>query len=391
MKQFDTIEDAISDIRSGKMVVVVDDEDRENEGDLIMAASKVTAKSVNFMAKEGRGLVCVPLTEEFTHRLGLGPMVLNNTDRIKTNFTVSVDLKEGTTTGISMSDRARTIKALTDKERQPNDFTRPGHVFPLEARKGGTLVRAGHTEAAVDLAHLAGLPPVGVVCEIIKDDGEMARLPELQSFCEKHGLRLITIRDLIAYRNRKEKTVSRIAETVLPTKYGDFQLIAYRSVFDKVEHIALVKGDVAGKGPVLTRVHSNCLTSEVFGSLRCDCGFQLDQALRLISKKGRGVCLYMRQFGRGIMDDDGMERPNGDIHEGKGRDLRDYGIGAQILADLGLHELQLLTNNPHKIVGLEGFGIHIQERVSLEVKPNRNNRRSLRTKKSVFGHLLEHV
>lgn len=398
---FDAIEEAIKDIKSGGMVVVVDDEDRENEGDLVMAASKVTPKSVNFMAKEGRGLICVPLSEDKARRLDLGPMVMKNTDRISTNFTVSVDCKTGTTTGISMSDRAKTIKMLSSDRARPNDFSRPGHIFPLIAREGGVLVRAGHTEAAVDLAELAGLAPVGVVCEIIKDDGEMARLPELRKFAKKHQLRIISIQDLIAYRRTKEKVVERITEAILPTEYGEFELRGYRSLVDGKEHLALIKGDISGENPVVTRVHSECLTGEVFHSQRCDCGPQLDQALKVISTMGRGVFLYMRQEGRGIglmnkikaykLQDEGLDTAEANVQLGFQADLREYGIGAQILADIGLKNIHLLTNNPRKIVGLEGFGIHIEKRIPIEIKPNRNNRRYLRTKKSVFGHLLENV
>lgn len=398
---FDRIEDAIKDIKSGKMVVVVDDEDRENEGDLVMAASKITPKSVNFMAKEGRGLICVPLTDEIAQRLDLGPMVLKNTDPISTNFTISVDLRNGTTTGISMSDRAKTIKGLSSAKAKPNDFTRPGHIFPLKARKGGVLVRAGHTEAAVDLAQLAGLPPVGVLCEIIGENGEMSRLPELRKFAKKHALKIISIADLIAYRRTKEKVIERITDAILPTDYGEFEVRGYRSLLDGKEHLALIKGDISGDKPVVTRVHSECLTGEVFHSQRCDCGAQLDRALKIIGKMRRGVFLYMRQEGRGIgllnkiraykLQDEGFDTAEANERLGFKSDLREYGIGAQILADLGLTTIHLLTNNPRKIVGLEGFGIHVDKRIPLEIRPNRNNRKYLRTKKSVFGHLLENV
>ncbi|HID07575.1 MAG TPA: GTP cyclohydrolase II, partial [Armatimonadetes bacterium] len=336
-----------------------------------------------------RGLICVPLTEGVAQRLDLGPMVLKNTDPISTNFTVSVDYRNGTSTGISMSDRAKTIKALSDAKAQPNDFTRPGHIFPLKARKGGVLVRAGHTEAAVDLAELAGLPPVGVLCEIIDENGEMSRLPELRKFAKKHQLKLICIKDLIAYRRKEEKVIECITDAVLPTEYGEFELRGYRSLIDGKEHLALIKGDITGDQPVVTRVHSECLTGEVFHSQRCDCGPQLDHALKIIGKMGRGVFLYMRQEGRGIgllnkiraykLQDAGLDTAEANVELGVKPDLREYGIGAQILADLGLTKIHLLTNNPRKIVGLEGFGIHIDKRIPLEIKPNRNNRKYLRT------------
>ena len=395
---FNTIEEAIAEIKAGRMVVVVDDEDRENEGDLVMAAEKVTPEAVNFMIRHGCGLVCVPLTAERLEQLDLPQMVSHNTDSHQTAFTVSVDAA-AVTTGISAYERAETIRALVDPATGPSDLRRPGHIFPLQAREGGVLRRAGHTEAAVDLAKLAGLPPAGVICEILNEDGTMARVPQLEEFCRQYGLKMITIADLIQYRLKKEKLVWRSAQANLPTAYGNFRLIAYENSVDQQVHIALVKGEIDPEKPVLVRVHSQCLTGDVLGSLRCDCGNQLRQAMKKIEENGSGVLLYMCQEGRGIglmnklrayeiQDKENKDTVEANEALGFPADLRDYGIGAQILADLGVRQIRLLTNNPRKIKGLEGHGLKIVERVPLEVPPCSYNSKYLATKKHKLGHLL---
>ena len=394
---FNTIEEAIEEIRRGKMIIVVDDEDRENEGDLLMAAEKATPAAINFMAKHGRGLICVPMTGDRLDELGIGLMVGNNTDSQGTAFTVSVDGKEATT-GISAHERAATVMTLINQKSGPHDIRRPGHIFPLRYRDGGVLRRAGHTEAAVDLAKLAGFAPAGVICEIMNDDGTMARVLELVSFAEKHGLKMITVAALIAYRKHHERVVERVAEALLPTKYGQFAMYAYESQFDKLCHVALVKGDVAGKENVLVRVHSECLTGDALGSLRCDCGDQLSTSLRKIEAEGEGVVLYMRQEGRGIglankirayeLQDQGSDTVEANALLGFAPDMREYGIGAQILADLGLTTIRLLTNNPSKRAGLEGYGLRIVDRVPLEIQANQFNKKYLTIKKSKMGHLL---
>ncbi len=401
MPKFNNIKKAISDLRDGKMIIVIDDEDRENEGDLIMAADKVNKESINFMAKEGRGLICTPLTEDRANRLQFRPMVENNKEAHKCNFTVTVDYKKDTTTGISASDRTKTIQAIVSDTSDPDDFSKPGHVFPLIARNGGVLVRAGHTEAAVDLMKLADLTPVGVICEISRDDGEMARGDELRNFAKKHDLDIITIKDLIEYRRTREKLIERSAETFLPTRYGEFKMVVYKSSVDEKEHIALVKGEVDGKKDILVRVHSECITGDLFGSLRCDCGDQLEVALEKISKSKRGVLLYMRQEGRGIglvnklkcynLQDEGLDTVDANERLGFDGDLRDYGIGAQILYDLGVTSFDLMTNNPSKVVGLEGHGLEIIKRIPIEIKPTDRNRNYLKTKKQKMGHILKNV
>jgi 3,4-dihydroxy 2-butanone 4-phosphate synthase / GTP cyclohydrolase II len=393
-----TIEEALEDLRSGRMVVVIDDDDRENEGDVVMAAEKVTPEAVNFMTRHARGLICVPMNADRLDALGLDMMVQQNTAPHGTAFTVSVDYLIGTTTGISVHDRAATIRALADPEARPGDFGRPGHIFPLRGAEGGVLRRAGHTEAVLDLMKLAGLRPVGALCEVLDDDGHMARRSRLQRFSEEHGIRIITIRDLIAYRYRNDKLVSRLVTTDLPTRYGRFTLHLYTSRADGKEHLALVKGDIATGGPVLVRVHSQCLTGDVLGSLRCDCGDQMAEALRRIEKEGRGVFLYMRQEGRGIgltnklrayaLQDKGLDTVEANEALGFPPDARDYGVGAQILADLGLKEIRLLTNNPRKRVGLESYGIRIVEQIPILIEPNASNRRYLETKRTKLGHLL---
>ncbi|MED0675047.1 bifunctional 3,4-dihydroxy-2-butanone-4-phosphate synthase/GTP cyclohydrolase II [Aneurinibacillus thermoaerophilus] len=394
---FHSIEEAIQDLKNGKPVIVVDDEDRENEGDFIALAEKTDAAMINFMVTYGRGLVCVPITEERAAELKLELMVDRNTDAYGTAFTVSIDEKT-TTTGISAHERAQTVQALLDPASKPEDFRRPGHIFPLIARKGGVLRRAGHTEAAVDLARLCGAYPAGVICEIMNEDGTMARVPDLVRIAAKHGLKMITIEELIRYRMRFDKLVRREVEVELPSEYGHFRMVAYTNDTDDKEHVALVKGDIHPDVPTLVRVHSECLTGDVFGSFRCDCGPQLHAALRQIEEEGRGVLLYMRQEGRGIglinklkaykLQEQGLDTVEANEKLGFPADLREYGIGAQILADLGLGQIRLLTNNPRKIKGIEGYGLCVVERVPLQMEVVEANERYLRTKKSKLGHLL---
>ena len=395
--KFNTIEEAIEDIRKGKMIVVVDDEDRENEGDLVIAAEKVTPHIINFMVKNGGGLICLPLTLERLEELHIERMVAKNTDPNKTAFTVSIDASE-CTTGISAHERALTVKKVLDPKAIAKDFTRPGHIFPIEYKEGGVLVRAGHTEASIDLAKLAGLYPAGVICEIMNEDGTMARVPELMKYVKKHNLKFITIADLIIHRRKAETLVQRVSVVDMPTKYGDFTAYSYTSKISKENHLALVKGKVNDGAPVLVRVHSECLTGDVFGSLRCDCGEQLAEAMKRINMEGRGVFLYMRQEGRGIgfinkmkaysLQDEGMDTVEANHALGFPADLRDYGTGAEILADLGIKKIRLLTNNPKKISGIEGFGLEIVERISIQMHSNSRNLKYLKTKKEKMGHIL---
>ena len=394
-----SIPEAIEDIKAGKFIIIVDDEDRENEGDLAIAAEFVNAAAINFMAKHGRGLICMPMTGDRLDELKLPMMVNENTSKFTTAFTVSVEAKHDVTTGISAADRAATVKALIDPATKPDDIARPGHMFPLRAKEGGALVRAGQTEAIVDLTRLAGLKPAGVVCEIMNEDGSMARLPQLKVMAEHFGIKIVSVADLIAYRHHHEKLVHQVAEAKLPTVYGEFTAVAYKSDTDPAEHLALVMGDVATEEPVLVRVHSQCLTGEVFGSLRCDCGEQITLAMKNIAEEGRGVLLYMRQEGRGIgihnkikayaLQDKGMDTVEANLSLGFAPDLRDYGVGAQILAELGLHNIRLLTNNPKKVVGLESYGLKVLETVPIIASPNPYNAHYLETKRKKLGHILK--
>src|SRR5215213_8640406 len=397
---FSPVEDAIEDIRAGRMVVVCDDEDRENEGDLVMAAQFVTPEAINFMAKEARGLICLTLTPERCDEMGLDLMAAKNESAFETAFTVSIEAREGVTTGISAADRAHTIQVAIDPESSPRDLVQPGHIFPLKAKPGGVLERTGQTEAAVDLARLAGLNPAGVICEIMNDDGTMARVDDLVGYCERHGLKMITVADLIAYRRRHDKLVERVVTTRLPTAFGEFSVVGYRSLVDDKHHVAMVKGEVDGVNDVLVRVHSECLTGDVFHSLRCDCGEQLESALGMIEREGRGVLLYLAQEGRGIgllnklkaynLQDKGLDTVDANLELGLPVDLRDYGIGAQILVDLGLSSIRILTNNPKKIRGLEGYGLSVTEQIPIVHAPNPHNERYLEAKRDRLGHALHH-
>lgn len=394
---FHSIEEAVEDLKAGKIVIVVDDEDRENEGDFVALAEGITAESINFMVTHGRGLVCTPISEEIAVKLDLSPMVAANTDSHGTAFTISVD-HASTTTGISAQERAATVRELVNQDSVPSDFKRPGHIFPLIGKKGGVLRRAGHTEAAIDLAKMAGSKSAGVICEIMKEDGTMARVPELVELAKQHNMKLITIKDLITYRNKTEQMVKREVEINLPTEYGDFKAVGFSNILDNKEHVALVKGDISDGEAVLVRVHSECLTGDVFGSNRCDCGPQLHAALSQIEKEGRGVLLYMRQEGRGIglinkmkaykLQEEGLDTVEANEQLGFAPDLRDYGIGAQILKDLGINKMKLLTNNPRKIAGLKGYDLEVTERVPLQMPHNASNEDYLKTKKSKLGHML---
>ena len=400
--KFNTIEEALDDIKKGKMVILVDDEDRENEGDLTMAAEAVTPEAINFMATHGRGLICLSLTSERVEELQLPMMTTDNTSSFGTAFTISIEAKKGVTTGISAADRATTIKTAINPASGPEDLARPGHIFPLRARPGGVLQRTGQTEGSVDLARLAGLYPAGVICEIMNDDGTMSRVPHLMEFAKKFGLKIITVKDLIAYRVRKESLVRRVAVTKMPTSHGsDFTAILYANDIDQLNHIALVKGEIKPEDEVLVRVHSECLTGDVFGSLRCDCGEQLHNAMEMIDKEGKGVILYMRQEGRGIgiegklkayeLQDKGKDTVEANLALGFKADLRDYGVGAQILRDIGVRKIRLLTNNPKKIVGLEGYGLTVVARMPIETSPHAKNIKYLKVKKDKLGHMLEKV
>jgi 3,4-dihydroxy 2-butanone 4-phosphate synthase / GTP cyclohydrolase II len=401
---FSTIEEALEDIRAGKMVVVCDAEDRENEGDLTLAAQFATPENINFMAREARGLICLALTPDRCDQLGLDLMAAKNESAFETAFTVSVEAREGVTTGISAHDRAHTIQVAIDPRSQPEDLVQPGHVFPLKARSGGVLERTGQTEAGVDLARLAGLIPAAVICEVMNDDGTMARVKDLEVYCERHGLKMVTVADLIAYRRRTERLVERVAEANLPTEYGEFDVVGYRSLLDNKHHVAMVKGDIraaaANGESVMVRVHSECLTGDVFHSLRCDCGQQLSDALERIEDEGLGVLLYLSQEGRGIgllnklraykLQENGLDTVDANLELGLPADLRDYGIGAQILVDLGLRSIRILTNNPKKIVGLEGYGLTVTDQIPIEQVPGEHNREYLRTKREKLGHTLHH-
>jgi 3,4-dihydroxy 2-butanone 4-phosphate synthase/GTP cyclohydrolase II len=400
MSAFVTINEAIEEIRAGRMVVVCDDEDRENEGDLTMAAQFATPEAINFMAKEGRGLICLALTPQRCDELGLDLMAAKNESPFDTPFTVTIEARDGVTTGISAADRARTIQVAIDPAAAPRDLVQPGHIFPLKAKAGGVLERTGQTEAAVDLARLAGLNPSGVICEVMNDDGTMARVPDLELYCARHGLKMITVADLIAYRRRHDKLVERVVTTRLPTGFGEFDVVGYRSLVDDKHHVAMVKGEVDGQPDVLVRVHSECLTGDVFHSLRCDCGEQLESALAMIEREGRGVLLYLAQEGRGIgllnklkaykLQDTGLDTVDANLELGLPVDLRDYGIGAQILSDLGLTSIRILTNNPKKIRGLEGYGLSVSDQIPIVHAPNPHNEAYLRAKRDRLGHSLHH-
>jgi 3,4-dihydroxy 2-butanone 4-phosphate synthase / GTP cyclohydrolase II len=397
---FATIEEAIEEIRAGHMVVVCDDEDRENEGDLTLAAQFATPEAINFMAKEGRGLICLALTPQRCDELGLDLMAAKNESPFDTPFTVTIEARDGVTTGISAADRARTIQVAIDPRSSPRDLVQPGHIFPLKAKPGGVLERTGQTEAAVDLARIAGLNPSGVICEVMNDDGTMARVPDLERYCAHHGLKMISVADLIAYRRRHDKLVERVVTTRLPTAFGEFDVVGYRSLVDDKHHVAMVKGTIDGEKDVLVRVHSECLTGDVFHSLRCDCGEQLESALAMIENEGRGVLLYLAQEGRGIgllnklkaykLQDKGLDTVDANLELGLPVDLRDYGIGAQILSDLGLSSIRILTNNPKKIRGLEGYGLSVTDQIPIQHAPNPHNEAYLRAKRDRLGHSLHH-
>jgi len=393
-----SIPKVLEDLKQGKMIILVDDEDRENEGDLVIAAEKVTPEAINFMAKHARGLICLALTPERISQLELPPMTTENTARFSTAFHVSIEAKTGVTTGISAADRARTVQVAVDPSSKPSDLARPGHVFPLRAREGGVLVRAGQTEGSVDLARMAGMTPAAVICEIMNDDGTMARMPQLREFAKQHDLRICSVESIIKYRRLNEQLVKRAAETTLPTEYGDFRLVAYETEVDNQNHLALVKGEVAGRKDIPVRVHSECMTGDVFHSMRCDCGSQLHEAMRIIEREGAGVLVYMRQEGRGIglvnkikayqLQDQGMDTAEANIHLGFDPDPREYGIGAQILRDLGITTMRLITNNPVKRAGLQGYGLEITGRIPIEIPANEHNAKYLKTKHEKFGHML---